>query len=346
MKQKGVAPILAIIIIVGILSLAGGGTAFYKYLTSPERFLASEEKKVMESVKEELADIEQALESLQDGDGKTIPEEKEETLARLRNETQERANAILKKDPCQITENDIREALQAAQDARLLGMEDVSGQLLDWVKDGVRSMAASASSGWERTWVERFFAGEIDPESVGHPEIEEGLKQSEPTLRDRLHHAQLARLFGLEDVYNAIIKGDYSSLEEWLNDNCKEGFTARLHSKDSKMLEGGIKARWETTVDLYTCSEDVLNADWTGTWHWNWEFDIPEVGEGQKSESIQIQFTSFGGQAALTIETLPATVSVNPTGMTMKFEIVNLGTTVASGKVTKGADQCNHLISN
>jgi hypothetical protein len=303
MNQKGVVPLALVLIVASVLAL--GAFSVYKYQTGSERRLSSTQKQLLKTVKGELKDIQVTLEEIESP--KTIEEINQAKIEQLRNQVQERANTILSKNLCNVDMDDIREALQTAQQARLLGM-DVFEQLIGWVEDGVRSIVADEAPSPGETW---------------------------GSEHDQLYYAQLARLLGLEDLYQDILNGDVN-LGDWKKENCQEGYTAIFSSAILTGSQGAVTGSWTIqNAKAQTCKG--LYSSWSGSYDTTMTLTTGAGSDSQNLGTKPFGFALQEGDSRLDSSKKNITITIP-----VNCYFCDQNQITLSGIISKGASGCKN----
>ncbi|MFC1627448.1 hypothetical protein ACFL18_02770 [Patescibacteria group bacterium] len=332
------AKIVAIVISIGLIASAVGVYGFFRYQNSPQGQLRQETRTSGVKARDNLKYIDDAVEAI----GEQEEEIDEQALLRLRAQVKSRAGAILRKNPCDMIINDIQDALQVAQDARRAGMNEEIDQILDWIKDGIRAMAGSSSSGWGETWWQQWIDGEIDVDTQTHQQIQEGIMESRGMLYEQSFYTELARIFGLDDVANDIQAGKYENIQDWQEKNCQEGYQAFLSGKKTHRFDAESLGLWDGTISVYTCDINPCDAAWIGDWDWNYRLDTTEWEHRDTIAGIT-QFSTRGCSASgfnVLNSLARARVSDANIAITVSINLPVFNEVEFKGKITKGTEEC------
>jgi hypothetical protein len=212
MNKKGITPLIILLIIGGVLAIAGGGYILSESrspsdstnsdlgTTSQGLENSSEDPEgtgveIYEDVKAELAEVKRLTDYVNAHQNDIYTEEQQEQdLATVQDRVKAQAQTILAKSFCQATLDDVKAVLQTAVNAQKAGLGDLSDQLMDWAKNGFTSHTAEVAHTWTNDY-------------------------SDSILYDWAYHAELAGLLGLENLFDMIING-HIDLSNWLSQNC------------------------------------------------------------------------------------------------------------------------------
>ena len=208
MNKKGIAPLIILLAIGGILAIAGGGYLLSRSrssstdlgttsqgLESSSEDPGSAGVEIYEDVEAELAELQRITDYVNAHQNDIYSEEQQERdLAAVQEQVKAQVQTVLAKSFCQATLDDVKTALQTAVSAQKAGLGDLADQLMDWAKNGFTSHTAEVAHTWTNDY-------------------------SDAILHDWAYHAELAGLLGLENLFDMIING-HIDLSNWLSQNC------------------------------------------------------------------------------------------------------------------------------
>jgi len=130
----------------------------------------------------------------------------------------------------------------------------------------------------------------------------------------------------------------------WKSGECFNGYSSSPSMSDSGPFGGGmINAEWGANYVLGTCGEDLMNAEWKGTFEWLWQVTFPDsTSPVVKNSTEDINFITKDGIAStIVMGKIPATVKVSENSVTINFVMDGVGKIIATAPIIKGSPVCD-----
>ncbi|OGC46267.1 hypothetical protein A2V49_04675 [candidate division WWE3 bacterium RBG_19FT_COMBO_34_6] len=356
MKEKGFAPILILFFIGAAIATASGGVVYYKD-HDPKEQIGRTQQDAQEDAKKLFADYKEILDEINNTGSIKAAAEKIIDLEKRKREALEKAQTILARNFCDADMGDIKEALLAAQELRILGLDGWE-DLLEWSRNAVRSIAGHNPGLYsEPTWMEEVCysdcRGYFD---TAIPLRWRKARESKAELTQRAQLAEIVRLLGVEgDLYLDILKGQ-ADLRDWMAQYCPgkrqenasqpvkqvgKAFSISFPDQTfvSKSTIEGVASPVVTAnitdMKAYTC--DGIYSSWNGTMHQKTVIADPWHEKLLDDEDGKFGFTLKEGDSNL--EGLTVTLSRNKV---LILEGYFTGPETVVGTIVEGASECNN----
>jgi hypothetical protein len=373
MKSHGFSAIVAVFLVLGITAFAGGGYALYRIQTNRQFY--QESQKAMNQAEDDLKTLEDGLVYINDQNPKDSLNRTLEEMEVLKLETQKKVNQFLSRYHCNLTINDIGEALRVAQDARLLGLN--TDEFMDWIKQGVESIIANAITDLGPTWADNVRDHLIDYFSIPYSQREYEMRIHEEMMYRRGYYAHLGSLFGVfDDDPNAVRdilmgngdrvhlnKGDCNKgccrytdtsgaqMDSMLEDQCQEkmgtwkaekcpGFRVEIPVK-AGWVSGYTKADISYTFRLGSCANSVFS-EWKGTLRSDAALKYSDGGSDDVGNDWPVSFDASSGEATVDLANNAAGIAkfnVSPNTMSVNFKTVKFDSS-GQGTIQNGNPEC------
>jgi hypothetical protein len=343
MNKKGSVLLITILITAGVLT--AGSIIYYKVDRDPHGQLESANEQAQKSAANKLREFKEILNELNTGGDFKAKLIELDRIVQLQKEALEKAQALLAKDFCQAELKDIKEALLASQQMRVLGLENWE-DLLEWSRNAAMSIAGRNPGLYsEPTWMEEVCAtdcrGYFD---TSIPLRWQRARQSKAEIAQRVQLAELVRLLGISDIHYDIARGK-ADLVAWMSLNCpakpnKEQKAYSVTFPDQKYISiPPIKGAATPTVTAnvtemraYTCKG--IYSTWDG------KVQLKQVIADRMQEELlsdregKFEFTLVEGDSKLkgNSVTLPRILVISG---------YFTGPESVTGTIVEGASECN-----